>query len=184
MKPLHVFAATLSFTIPFCASAQSMKPGLWEVSNKMQASGGQMEREMAQMQQQMASMPPEQRKMIQDMMAKQGVSMGAGGPATMGIKVCMTKEMVERNEIPEQPGDCKHTISSRSGNSMKVSLSCTNPPSSGEGQITFAGSEAYTMKLNMTTVVQGKTEKVNMDGSGRWLAAECGAIKPVPIRSK
>ena len=51
---------------------------------------------MAQMQQQMASMTPEQRKMMQDMMGKQGVGIGAGGPCGMSVKVCMTKEMVER----------------------------------------------------------------------------------------
>jgi hypothetical protein len=44
------------------AGAENLKPGLWEVTHKMQTSGGQMEQGMAQMQQQMASMPPEQRK--------------------------------------------------------------------------------------------------------------------------
>jgi hypothetical protein len=61
---------------------------------------------------------------------------------------------------------------------MKISFTCTNPVSSGEGQITFAGPEAYTMKMAMNTVAQGKPEKYNMDASGKWLSADCGAIKP------
>ncbi len=179
MKPLYALAGTMLLATPFCAGAQTMKPGLWEINNKMHTSGGQMEQGMAQMQQQMASMPPEQRKMMQDMMARQGVSTGAGGAAAMAVKVCMTKEMAERNEIPAQQDGCKHTASPRSGNTMKMSFICTDPPSSGDGQVTFASSEAYTMKMTMNTVVQGKPEKVNMDASGKWLSADCGAIKPM-----
>ena len=110
--------ATLS-ALPVCAVAQSMKPGLWEISSRMQSGSGQLEQGMAQMQQQMANMPPEQRKMVQDMMAKQGVAMtGAGGTS---VKVCVTKEMAERNEVPAaQSGDCRHTAAPRAGNTMKV----------------------------------------------------------------
>lgn len=176
-------AATLTATT-FCASAQSIKPGLWEINNRMQTGSGQMEQSMAQMQQQMAGMPPEQRKMMQDMMAKQGVSMGAGGPGGMSVKVCMTREMVERNDIPAQQGDCKHVTSPRSGNTMQMSFTCTNPPSSGEGTVTFVSPEAYTMKMTVQTVLQGKAEKMNMDGSGKWLSADCGAIKPITIPKK
>ncbi|HEX5391002.1 MAG TPA: DUF3617 domain-containing protein, partial [Burkholderiaceae bacterium] len=82
------------------AWAQSTKPGLWEVQNKM---GGnpEMDKAMAEMQKQLAAMPPEQRKMMQDMMAKQGGAMptpGAGGG--MAMKVCITPEMAARNDMP------------------------------------------------------------------------------------
>lgn len=181
MKPLYLAAGTLLLAASLCAGAQTMKPGLWEIDNKMQTSSGQMEKGMAQMQQQMASMPPEQRKRMQDAMAKQGVDMGTGNRAGMGVKVCMTKEMTERNQIPAQQGECKHTTSQRSGNTMKVLFTCTKPPSSGEGQVTFTSPEAYTMKMTMTTTVQGKPEKMNMDTTGKWLSADCGAIKPMPL---
>jgi hypothetical protein len=91
----------------------------------------------------------------------------------------MTKEMAERNEVPARQGDCKTTQHPRSGNTMKITFSCTNPPSTGEGQVTFAGSDAYTMKMAVNTSVKGKAEKVNMEGSGKWLGADCGTIKPV-----
>lgn len=161
------------------ASAQSMKPGLWEVTNKMQSSSGQMEQGMAQMQQQMASMPPEQRKMIEDMMKQRGMSMSGSSAGAMTVKVCMTKDMVERKEIPSQRGDCKTTRQQMSGNTMKMAFSCTNPPSTGEGEVTFTNPESYQMKMVVNTTVQGKPERVNMDGSGRWLGANCGDIKPM-----
>ena len=121
-------------------AAQTLQPGLWEIQSQMQgATGGRMAGAMEQMNQQMAAMSPEQRKMVQDMMAKQGVQMGGpAGDGGMRVKVCMSKEMAERNEIPaERRGDCKHTQSPRVGNTMKYSFTCTNPPSSGEGEVTF-----------------------------------------------
>ena len=184
MKPHFLLAAALA-ACATVAGAQSLKPGLWEITNKMQTGSGQMEQHMAQAQQQMANMPPEQRKMVEEMMARQGVKMGTAGGGGMTVKVCMTKDMVERNEMPaQQRGDCKTTQQSRSGNTMKMAFACTNPPSSGEGQITFASPEAYNMKMAVNTTVQGKPETVHMDGAGKWLGADCGDIKPIAAPKK
>lgn len=160
------------------AQAQNLKPGLWEMSSRMHSGSGEMEKAMADMQKQMASLSPEQRKAMQDMMARQGVGMGSSGPGTMSVRICMTKEMVERNEIAPQDGDCKSTYSQRSGNTMKVSFVCTRPPSNGEGQVTFMGPEAYSTQMTVTSNARGKPEKISMDGQGKWLSAECGAVKP------
>lgn len=176
--PLAVVLASLSFG----ATAQNMKPGLWEVSSKMKTSSGEMERGMAEMQAQMAAMTPEQRKMMEGMMPKQGMAMGAGGPGAMNLKVCITKEMAERNEVGAQEGDCKTTYSPRAGNTMKYSFTCANPPSSGQGEVTFLGPEAYRSKMAMTTTHKGKAEKMDMEGQGKWLGAECGAVKPMVVK--
>ncbi len=171
----------------FCAlgaSAQSLKPGLWEITHQMKMGSGEMNDKMAAMQQQLANMPPEQRKMMEDMMAKQGVKMGAAGPGGMSIKTCMTKEMVERNQVATQQGDCTSTPSPRVGNTMKIAFTCTKPPSSGEGQITFSGSEAYTMKMKVNTQVRGKPESMDMEGGGKWLGADCGEVKPLAMPKK
>ncbi len=183
MKPHHfaaAAAAAFAISMASTAGAQTMKPGLWEITHKMQFNNGQAEPQMSQLQQQMANMPPEQRKMVEELMAKQGVKMGPGGPAGgMSMKICMTREMVERNELPAQRGDCKTTAQSRSGNTMKMAFACANPPSSGEGQVTFATPESYNMKMVVNTQVEGKSEKVNMDGAGKWLGSDCGNIKPM-----
>ncbi|MDP1740646.1 DUF3617 domain-containing protein [Polaromonas sp.] len=161
------------------AMAQNLKPGLWEINNKMQSGSGQLEKGMAEMQKQMAAMPPEQRKMMQDMMAKQGVALGAGGPGNIVAKICMTQDMIDRNELPAQQGDCKTSTSPRSGNTMKMSFVCTQPPSSGEGTVTYVSPEAYSMKMVMKSNVQGKPETMTMDGGGKWIASDCGTVKPI-----
>jgi hypothetical protein len=154
-------------TLASGAFAQSTKPGLWEISNR--SGNAEMDAAMAQMQQQMAAMPPEQRKMMEDMMARQGVSMpkaGAGGG--MSMRICISPEMAARQEMPQQTeGDCTTSVTSRSGNSMKVRFECKNPPSSGEGTYTFQGDTGYTMQMAMKTVRSGKTEIHDPERSGQ-----------------
>jgi hypothetical protein len=160
------------------ASAQSLKPGLWESTHKTQfGADSQMGQQMAQAQQQMANMPPEQRKMMEDMMKSRGMSMNPSGSG-MTVKYCLTKEMAERREVPASRGDCKTTQQPAGSGKMRMSFTCTNPPSSGEGEVTFSSPEAYSMKMVVNTTVQGRPEKMNMEGSGRWLGADCGDIKP------
>src|SRR5665647_1633367 len=81
--------------------------------------------------------------------------------------------------VPALVGDCKTTQQSRSGNTMKMAFSCSKPPSSGEGQITFVSPEAYTTKMVMTSMASGKPQKVDMESRGKWLGADCGNIKPI-----
>src|SRR5437762_13091487 len=107
MKPQAWLLAAAFSGAALAANAQSLKPGLWEVANQIQAGAGPGAQEMARAQKGMANMSPEQRKAMQEMMAKHGVTLGAAGPGGMTVKVCMTREMAERNHIPAQPGDCK-----------------------------------------------------------------------------
>lgn len=165
------------------ALAQSTKPGLWEIENKV---GGnpEIDQAMAQMQQQMASMPPAQRKMMEDMLAAQGVKMGKGSSGGVAMQVCITPEMAARQELPTQTeGDCTNKIHSRSGNTMKVSFTCTNPPSSGEGTYTFRGDTGYDMDMRILTQNSGKPSTMTVKGGGRWLAADCGNVRPIPMPS-
>ena len=116
---LRILASTATLWLAATASAQQIKPGLWENTSQM---GGAMSAPMAQMQQQMASMPPAQRKQMEAMLAQQGIRMDAQGVTS---KVCITKEMAERAELPSQSeGDCKSTLAPRTGNTMKFSFVC------------------------------------------------------------
>ena len=158
------------------AAAQTLKPGLWEVRNQM--NNPQLDEAMAEMRKQMAQMPPDQRKQMEAMLEKQGVRMAPGAQGGgMAVQVCMTREMVERNEVPMQEG-CRMTKQQRSGNTFRMAYACTNPPSSGEGEFSYQGSEAYTSRMTVKTTVDGKTETMTMQGQGRWLKADCGNLKP------
>ena len=163
------------------SAQQKMRPGLWEHSVNMKSQSGQMEAAMAEMQKSLASMPPEQRKQMEQMMAQQGVGMGPKGQT---VKVCITKEQADLDNVPQQEG-CTQKVQRVDASTMKVAFSCKGgqgqPPSSGEGTITMQGPTAYTGQFKFKTQNQGKPEQIDMAQSGKWLSDNCGAIKPVPM---
>jgi len=163
-KTLGVLAGTLFAVTAF---AGEMKPGLWEMTAQSPAFSG--------MQEQMAKMSPAERKQMEAIMAQQNVKMNDAG---MTSKVCITPEMAKRDAVPVQQQDnCTQKISPRVGNTVKLSYTCaTQPPTSGEGEITFQSDTAYSMK--MRTVHGG--QNTDMQASGRWLGADCGNVKPIP----
>jgi len=179
MKASTLLCIGLLATSTVALAQQRLQPGLWEQS--MTTKDEKMNKAMAQMQQQLASMPPEQRKQMEAMMAQKGVSMGGpGGPGgAITAKVCITPEQAARDEIPAREGKCKRTSSERSGNTFRFAFTCEDG-GSGEGEYTLQSPKAHSGKMIMTTVRNGKTERMEMQHSGRWLAADCGAVKPRP----
>ena len=157
------------------AAAQSLKPGLWEINHRTGGNAA-MDPSLADMHKQLAAMPPEQRKQMEAMMGQRGMAMAPGGGG-MAVRVCMTQQMADRNEVPMQDG-CRITSQSRSGNTMKMTFACTDPPSSGDGQFTFASAEAYTSRMTVKTAVAGRTETTTTEAAGKWLGADCGRIRP------
>lgn len=161
-------------------AAQNMKPGLWEINNKMGGDqGAKMAAAQAEMQKQLAAMPPEQRKQMEKMMADKGVGMAQGSGGGTAVRICMSKEMAARNEPPPQQGDCKQETMQRSGNTTKFKFSCSKPPTTGEGEYTLHNPESYTMKMKTVTQAKGKPETMTMDAQGKWLSNDCGSLKPV-----
>jgi hypothetical protein len=158
------------------AENMKIRPGLWEHTFTMKTQGGEMENAMARMQKELAGMPPEQRKMMEQMMAAQGVGVG---PMGTSVKVCVTKEMSEHDYVPQKDGDCKQQVIKRTGNTMKFKFDCAgDPPSSGEGEITMSNSKTYTGKTTINTRVDGKPERMEMTQAGKWLSDDCGNVKP------
>lgn len=175
-KPAAVLAPfVLAAACLPCAAQQALKPGLWEINNKMQGNP-EVDAAMARLQQQMAAMSPEQRKQVEAAMAQRGMRMqpASGG---MTIQMCMTPEMSRRNDMPMREG-CTATKQERSGNTLKVAFSCANPPSSGEGEFTMNGDQAYSSHMVVKTVMQGRETTTEMNATGKWLGADCGSVKP------
>jgi hypothetical protein len=165
---------------------QNMKPGLWEIHNKMGGSGNmgaKMAAAQVEMQKQLASMPPEQRKQMEKMMADKGVGMspgaGIGSDGNMAVRVCISKEMAARNEPPAQQGDCKQEQLQKSGNTTRFKFTCTKPPATGEGEYVMHSPESYSMKMKTTGQVKGKAEEMTMEAQGKWISTDCGNLKPV-----
>jgi hypothetical protein len=183
MRTLALTLVTAACAFSMHAQAQSTtKPGLWEITSKVSSpTNPQMTKQMEEAQKAMASMPPAQRKMMEEMMAKQGInmSMGAGpGGATL-IKVCISPEMANRPPVEQRQG-CTYNFSQRS-NVHNFNFKCANPPSDGEGEVVFSGSEAYEGKMRVNAVQNGKKDTIDVATTGKFLGTNCGTIKPLAL---
>jgi hypothetical protein len=164
------------------AHAQTMKPGLWEFKQMPQLDPSR-KAQMEQAQKAMDGMPPERRAMIEQVMAKQGVSVNmADGVIT--VKTCITKEQAERNFAPvSTQGNCTQE-SKRSGSVIQTHFVCTDPVSEGDATITLRGNEGFTNDVTVRTQRQGKIETAKVSGEGRWLGADCGNVQPMKSQVK
>ena len=181
MRRRHTLVIAALLAAPCAlALAQKMAPGLWETQVEVGSGNPEMQAQMKRAQEQMAKMPPEQRKMMEEMMAKQGVQMGAGAGGKPSFRYCVSKEQAERGDVPQDAdGRCKRDSMDKSGSTVRFKFSCTNPPSTGTGEITFSGDKAYSMKM----VVEGSSAKgqpgtMEMNSNSKWVSADCGTLKP------
>src|SRR5438105_11221397 len=121
--------AVVIVVFPLLVSAAGMmKPGLWEMTLK----SDQMK--------QMPKIPPEQL----ERMRKMGVELPTqSGDGSFVHRVCITKEMAERDRPPmgREQSDCKVKNQSRNGSSYQAELVCDGENMKGTGTMngTFSG---------------------------------------------
>ena len=155
------------------AQAADIKPGLWEFRSKLDMPGmPDMAGQMAEMQAQMKNLPPEARRMMEQQMAAQGVSMGSGG----SIRVCITPEDAKGARVysGKSEGDCKYTDVVNTGNRVKGRIQCTEPKASGDFEALIDSPTHFTSKVNM----KSDEGAMKAETDANWVAADCGKIKP------
>ena len=167
------------FALP--AFAQNMKAGLWEITQKPELAPEQQAK-MEAAQKQMANMPPEQRAMIEKMMASHGVQMSMSG-GNITIKSCLSEEQAKRNAPPVTDGKskCTHDVQ-RSGNVIHTHFVCPESSSEGDSDVTLTN-DGFTSKTRITHQRNGKPETISISGSARWLGSDCGGLKPMEAPS-
>lgn len=180
MKLLHAIvlpAALLALSGPVLA--QKMAPGLWETTMAMKGADGKMDNMAARMQAQIASLPPEQRRKMEEMMAKQGASVSSASPGA--VRICISKEQAERNEPPASPdGNCRNDGFQRNGALTTYKFSCANPPTKGTGEFKLISDKAFEGRVVIEGGGAGQAGITEMRQSGKWIGADCGALKPRP----
>lgn len=149
------------------ATAHAMRPGLWEITSQM--SGGGMPA--------MPAMSDAQRKQME----AAGIRMpgAAGGPMTMVVKQCITKEQAAKQQPPQSDEDrrqrCEQKDVKTSGNTVTWKIECTGEQKmTGTGSITYQGEESYKGEstFNMQDARRGATT-MKQTYSGKWLGAAC-----------
>jgi hypothetical protein len=155
--------------LPALATAQAIQPGLWEISSSNMQVGGQALPGMETMLEQMKNLPPEQRQMMERMLAEQGVQLG-----DKGVRVCMSEAQIKAEDIPLQDpkSGCSHEITERSAERWEFRFSC--PDGQGEGETHFVSDREFTTQVNGTYGGQSSS----MQSHARWVSADCGGLQP------
>lgn len=197
---LIMLIGLLTSTLPVSIQANTlkvdMKPGLWEHrikligGNDMAAQTEQMQKAMEEVKKQMANLPPDQRKMMEDMMAQQGMTFSDEGVSMQNNKVqinkdgtlvkqCITQSQIDKGYVPESGAECKPDITQLSATKFKTKYVCTGQhKATGEGNIEFISPTLYKGTAYFITETDGKSQRYETEQTGAWLSSDCGDIKP------
>jgi len=167
---MRKFAAPLLLCLlaSSATAATQMKPGLWEMTMKSDAMKN------------MPKIPPEQ----MEQMRKMGMNVPQMEDGGMVTKVCITREMAERNQAPGMERNdmgCQTKNMQQSGNSYSADIVCNGADMKGEGKATgsFAGDQRFTSAYEFKGTMHGKPVSQKQESSGKWLAADCGSVQPM-----
>ncbi len=164
------------------AETPNLKPGLWEMTME-NVSGGpgmpsaaDMNKAMKQMQASLAKLPPEQRKMMEEHMGNAGMAFSGNG----GVRMCLTREDIQRNDIPlSDDKNCKTTVKAQTARRWAADVVCTQPPATGQVEALFEIDSSYLVKVKGQRTVAGKAADYAMDLRYQYLGSSCGGLKPL-----
>lgn len=161
-------AAAAAICVSPLLQAQQLQPGLWEINSKNIQVNGQ---QLPDLQLLMGSLPPEQRKMAEQAMAKNGVAMAGNG-----VRMCITPEQAQTDNFPMQNAQagCTQQITERTPQLVKFNVSC--PQGKGQGQTTFLNAREFVTTINGTFLMGGQNQQGRSESQGRWVSADCSSL--------
>lgn len=151
--------------VPQALAQPAMKPGLWEV----RISSPELEAARRQMQQQLAQLPPAQRARMEQAMGGNALGMMAGGP----VRVCHTEASLKSQGPVQQERGCTVRATLR-GATQVVDMKCEDGRT-GHGEFVHSG-DGYRGFVEATD--PRRPGRMRMEHEGRWIAADCGDVKP------
>ncbi|GGC71923.1 DUF3617 domain-containing protein [Undibacterium terreum] len=158
--------------------AAGIKPGLWEMTVAVDP-------KQAEMMAKMSKLTPEQ----QEQMNKMGIKLPQMQGNSMVHKVCLTKEMIERDQPPvmsKEQSMCQPKNFSKSSSGYSVDIICDSPDFKGSGTSrgTFVNQESFTSVYDFKGTARGRPITQHNESSAKWLGADCGDVKPMDPSAK
>jgi hypothetical protein len=180
MKPIALALVVLA-ALPAAAQTPPIKPGLWQVEKYESSGDVPRPADSGRMAESLKKMPPEQRAQMEAMMKQRGIDMGsmAAGNGPQGIKMCFDRESLDQNRWQGEQGRCKTNFTTRTATLWKWTSACTEPPSTGEGEARFEGSDRYTVTFSSTVNLGAGPKTSRHTMTMRRLGDSCGDLKPI-----
>lgn len=150
----------------------NLRPGLWEVIT---------ESDLLIFAKQI---PSEQMQQAEQLAKEYGIDMPKIENGAAISKVCVTPQMSQTKQLPifyQAESGCKSTKSSRNGNQYAVNFECNSAQLKGRGSATglLTSAERFSGHTKFTGTAQGTPLDEQADIYGKWLATDCGEIKPM-----
>lgn len=149
-------------------ASETMKPGLWEM--KMQSDAMKK----------MPKIPPEQ----VEQMRRMGMNVPQFEDGGMVTKVCITPQMAAQKTpgMEMMESGCEAKNMQRNASGYKADIVCTGGAMKGEGKMvaSFTGNERFSSTYDFKGSMHGQPVSQRAETSGRWIAADCGSVKPLP----
>jgi hypothetical protein len=171
--------AGFAVLLPLAAWAADVRPldakvGLWETSASTEVSGMPAMPQIPEAT--LAKMPPEQRARLEAMMKSRS---GGGGPQ-MTTKVCLTRESLQAGALGRNDKSCTSNVVSSSASKQLIHVECNQGEAKSTGDLTVELVDPQHMKgtMLMKSSVGGQSRDMKMSFDTKWIAADCGAVKP------
>lgn len=163
-------AAWVAASLP--AQAAQLLPGLWEFTSEELVVDGIQMPGMSEMLAQMKELPPDQRKMMESMLAEQGVELSSGS-----IRICLSEAQVESRKLPfqDEPG-CTQEVLEQTDSLWRFRFECPDASGHGETKVINEREVASTIETTYTTGEQQGTSR--MQSRGQWVGEDCGPLQP------
>ena len=177
MSNMRILSLALTASVCWAAAGQAapvslnLKYGLWEVTSVGTTSGAPPIPPAA-----LANLTPAQKAKMQAAIAAAMAS--SSKPHT--YKSCITAESIQHGfRDPDLSNGCTETVVSSTPTDMQVNLACTGRhPMTGTFHFQTSSPEAMSGTVEVNVAGGGNTMKVNRQISGKWVAADCGDVKP------
>lgn len=169
MKLIACFAAAI---VPAAVFAQEIpvRPGLWEHRMQLRSDSGRVEVALELARTQIALLPAAQRKMVEDTIAAQGLSVDW---VNQTFRNCITEEEVRSGRFDfAEAGGCENTRVRNEGSTTHIDFVCAQ----GQGQIDLKNGIEYAGSSNMTLNFAGVLEHATATHSGYWVGGSCEAL--------
>ncbi len=173
---MHKLLTGLTLICPLLAATahaeSNMRPGLWQITTT------------SDLLRLVPHLPPDQMQNIKDLAKDYGLEMPQIENGAAVSQTCITQEMADQKTLPNFYNaelGCTSKNATRNGSKYKVDFVCDSADLKGsgtaEGVITNA--ENFTGQTNFSGEAQGNPVNERADINGKWMNANCGAIKPL-----